>query len=362
MDDRAIARWRLHRFGLVGPGRFASPEGVVGGHLAVQAENHAQASWAIAERCSDPVDHHDLAARFDAGTYLRTHVLRPTWHYALPEDLGWLLALTGPRVRRTMAGFRREHDLDDATFEHTRSVIADAVATGPRTRAEVGAHLADAGLPGEGFVLGLVLLDAELEQVVCSGPMAGNDHTYATFADRAPHARVLDRDEAVADLALRYFTGHGPATERDLAYWATMTLTDVRAGIAAVRDQLRCFEHDGRTYWHAGDPPPDDETREPRGHLLQVLDEFHNGYQDSRHVLDVDGLVPRDRRTAVGMVLVDGQMVGDMRRTVTDTRVRFDVGLFRALRADEQTAVREAADRCGRFLDRDAEVRGLDGP
>ncbi|MTV24096.1 winged helix DNA-binding domain-containing protein [Nitriliruptoraceae bacterium ZYF776] len=95
------------------------------------------------------------------------------------------------------------------------------------------------------------------------------------------------------------------------------------------REQLRSFEHAGRRYWHAGDPPPEDETREPRGHLLLTLDEFHNGYQDSRHVIDTAGLVPAGRRTDVGMVLVDGQMVGGVRRTVSDEAVRFEVRTLR---------------------------------
>lgn len=356
VDDRAIARWRLHRFGLVGPGH-ATPEDAIGPHLAVQAENHAQSSWAIADRLAAPIRDVDLARRFDAGTYLRTHVLRSTWHVALPDDLGWLLALTAPRIRRSFVSFRREHDVDDALLERTRSTIVDAVAEGPCTRAQLGDRLRDDGLPGEGFVLGLVLMDAELEALICSGPLRDGEHTYAAFADRAPDARVLTRDVAVAELALRYFTGHGPATERDLAYWATMTLTDARAGIAAAGDRLRSFEHAGRRYWHAGDPPPADELHEPRGHLLQVLDELHNGYQDSRHVIDTDGVVPRGRRTEVGMALVDGQMVAGMRRSVTETAVRFELHPFRTLDTGERAAIDDAAARYGRFLDREPEVR-----
>jgi hypothetical protein len=163
--------------------------------------------------------------------------------------------------------------------------------------------------------LGVMMANAEMSGLVCSGAMEGKQHTYALLDERASEARRLDRDEALAELVLRYFTGHGPATERDLAYWATMTLVDVRAGLADVADQLDHFEHDGRTYWF-GQPPPDEGPSSPRAHLLQVLDEYHNGYQDSRYVLDVDGLVPRGRGATMGMALVDGQMVGELRRTI----------------------------------------------
>jgi hypothetical protein len=195
-----------------------------------------------------------------------------------------------------------------------------------------------------------VLYHAELTALICSGARREDGrHTYALLDDRAPQARRLDRAGALAELVLRYFTGHGPATERDLAYWATMTLTDVRAGLASVKGQLERLEHDGRTYWF-GEPPPPDGPLEPRGLLLQTLDEYHNGYQDSRYVLDADGIVPRGRAAPVGMVLVGGQMVGDMRRTVKPGSVRFDVGLFRPLTGDESDALHEAADRYGRFL------------
>ena len=156
-----------------------------------------------------------------------------------------------------------------------------------------------------------------------------------------PTPRRLDRDEALAEIALRYFTSHGPATERDLAYWATLTVTDVRRGIAAASDRLASFEHDGRTFWHApGDAPA---SASPAGHLLQVLDEMYRGYQDSRWVLDADGIVPRVRETAIGMALVDAQLVAAMKRTVTAKAVTFAVRPHRALRKREIEAIQDAA-------------------
>lgn len=239
MDDRAIARWRLHSLHLAGQA-FASPQDAGTGLLAVQAENHPQASWAVATRTSG-VTEREFGDIFDRGEVLRTHVLRPTWHFVRPDD------------------------------------------------------------------------------------------------------------EGLAELVLRYFTGHGPATERDLAYWAGMTLTDVRAGLAEVADQFAHVELDGRTYWY-GQPPPEAQELKPRGHLLQILDEYHNGYQDSRGVLDADGIVPPGRAANVGMVLLDGQMVGGMRRTPSSDEVTFEANLFRDLDDGEHEAPQAAAARYGRFL------------
>jgi len=358
MDARAIARWRLRTLRLSGE-RHARPEDVIGGLLGVQAENHGQASWALATRTVDTTQA-DLAGRFDAGTILRTHVLRPTWHYVLPDDIRWLLAATAPRVRRTFRIHQRDLGFDDALLDRARGVIEASLRDGPLTRTAISQRLADAGLPAADFALMLFLADAELEALVCSGPLVDGQHTYVLLDERVPSTRPRERAEAVTELVVRYFTGHGPATERDLRYWATMTLSDIRAGLAAAGDRLTSFEHDGRTYWHAGEPHEDGPI-EPRGHLLQTLDEYHNGYQDSRRVLDADGLVPHGRLASVGMALVDGQMVGGMRRRVTADRVHFDVTAFRDLADDEHAALAEAADRYGAFLDRTPVLR-LVGP
>ena len=354
MDDRVVARWRLHTLRLHGQ-TYPSPAAVVDGLLGVQAENHPQASWAVATR-TPGITEAEVAKQFDDGVILRTHVLRSTWHFVRPHDIRWLVELTAPRVRKTYVQVQRANDLDDATVEASAEAIVAALSGGDHlTRDEMGERLRDAGFPAEGQKLGVMLANAELEALICSGVMRDGQHTHALIDERAPNARRLDRDDALAEIVLRYFTGHGPATERDLAYWATLTLTDVRTGLKAVSDQLDHVEHDGRTYWF-GEPPPDDGPYEPRAHLLQYLDEYHNGYQDSRYVLDVAGIVPRGRPVSVGMVLVDGQMVGGMRRTVGATQVKFELNLFRDLAADERDAIDEAADRYSAFLGLSPEV------
>ncbi|MBW3619310.1 MAG: winged helix DNA-binding domain-containing protein [Actinobacteria bacterium] len=358
MDDRALARWRMHTLRLSGR-RYPSPTATVGGLLAVQAENHPQASWAVATRTDGTVTETGFGELFDAGAILRTHVLRPTWHFVRPDDIRWLLELTAPRVRRASRQQERELGLDGTTIGAATTAIAEAIAgEGPRTRAELGARLRDRGLPGDGPAFGIVLTHAELDGLICSGPVVDGQHTNVLLADRAPDARRLDRDTARAELVLRYVTGHGPATERDLAYWASLTLTDVRAGLADVADRLDRLDHHGRTYWFTEPPPAGDPEPEPRAHLLQVLDEYHNGYQDSRGILDAGGIVPPGRQRTVGMVLVDGQMVGGMRRRVTDAEVTFELDLHRTLDANERGAVAAAADRYGAFLERSATVVG----
>ena len=304
----------------------------------------------MASRTPDP-DQADLAALLDDGAVMRTHVLRPTWHFVRAEDIGWLLDLTGPRVRRvTGQQLRNVHGLDERSIDQAVAAVTQALASrGQLTRAQLADELRERGIPGSGQMLMILLAHAELDGLICSGRVVDGEHTYALMGERVPAPRRLGRTEALAELALRYFTGHGPATERDLAYWATLTLTDVRAGLQQVRDRLDSFQHDGRTFWHApGDAPSG--PQEPAGHLLQILDETYRGYQDSRWVLDAAGDVPRTRETATGMALVDAQLLAAMRRTIAHDHVQFDLRPYRALTPAEIEALDQAARRYGEYL------------
>src|SRR5690606_21428436 len=167
-----------------------------------------------------------------------------------------------------------------AAIDRAVAAVVEALESrGRLTRGQLAEELRERGVPADGQMLMILLAHIELDGLICSGGVAGGEHTYALMSERVPAPRRLSRTEALAELALRYFTGHGPATERDLAYWATLTLTDVRAGLREVRDRLDSFEHDGRIYWHAPGEPPEG-PQEPAGHLLQLLDEIYRGYQD----------------------------------------------------------------------------------
>ena len=354
--DRDIARWRLRSQHLVTP-HAASAGDVVRHLLAVQAENAGQAAWAVACRTAQP-EAGDLASLLDDGRVVRTHVLRPTWHFVSADDIAWLLELTAPRVKPVVDRQLAEgHGLVGASLDRAVSVVLDALADTPhQTRDRLGEVLREHGIDPGGQLLMLLLAHVELNLLVCSGRPADGTHTYARFEDRLPSPRRLDREEALGELALRYFTGHGPATDRDLAYWATLTLGDVRRGLAQVRDRLGSFEHDGRTFWHAAGDAPPTAPQQPAGHLLQILDELYRGYQDSRMVLDSDGVVPRARETAIGMALVDARMVARMRRTV-GRRAVFELTPYDGpLRPSDRNALEQAALAYGKFLGLEPEL------
>jgi hypothetical protein len=362
--DVAIARWRLGNQYLTVP-HAESVSAVMQSLLAVQAENPGQSAWAVASRTVSP-EPGDLAALLASGDVVRVHVLRPTWHYVGRADIDWLLALTGPRLVKTIdAQLLGDLDLTRRDVELLGVAALDTLSATPdRTRDEVATAVRDR-VPAlaqrvTGRTLMLLMAHLEMHRLVTSGKPRDGDHTYATYESRVGsriHPDGFDRDEALAQLALRYFTGHGPATVRDLAYWATLTITDVRRGLDAVHDQLDCFEHDGRTFWHSPGEPPK-QPGSPVGHLLQLLDEIYRGYQDSRWVLDAGGVVPRRRESTIGIALLDGQLAAGMRRTLTASQVQFELTPYRPLSAGERRAMEEAANRYGDYLGLPATILG----
>lgn len=363
--DRLIAAWRLRNQRLTAPHEGSAAD-VVRRLTCVQAENPSQSAWAVATRTQHP-DASDLAGLLESGKVLRTHVLRSTWHYASRDDLDWLLALTGPRLQQlTGRQLREEAELEPAAVERLGALVLELLADRPdRTRGEITEALrersADLGEGLTGRTVMTLMAHLEMGRLVCSGRPRDGEHTYASWADRVPSRVALhdfDREEALARIARRYLTGHGPATVKDLAYWATLTATEARRGVEANGDRLASFDHDGRTFWHLAEdvPPTADESPQPRGHLLQLLDETYRGYQDSRWVLDADGVVPRGRETAIGIALVDGQLVAGMKRTVARGTVRFDLTPHRPLTADDRAVIDEAAQRYGAFLDLEPQV------
>jgi len=356
LGGRAIARWRLRSQRVSGPERFASASAAVRGLLGVQAENHAGAAWAVATRTSEP-DMTSFDRQFDQGAFLRTHVLRPTWHYVHQEDIRWLLALTAPRIRRSLRYQQQALGVPDAALERARRVIVDALDGGAHlTRGALAPYLREEGLGFDGPHLTLFTFDAELEALVCSGRMQGGEQTYAMLEARAPDARQRSRSEALAEIALRYVRGHGPTTEADLAYWAGLTLTDVRRGLTEVAGQLRSFELDGRTYWYEGEMPAD-EPAAPPGHLLLILDELYRGYERrSRMHIDVAGAHPPGREAAIGMALLDGQLIGTWQRRTTRAAATFVLSPYRQLDVHEVAALDDAAERYGRFAGRTTAV------
>jgi winged helix DNA-binding protein len=285
---------------------------------AVQAQDYPAALWGLGLRLRNATSAR-LQQAFADGKFLRTHVLRPTWHFVAPADIRWMLALTGPRIKSVIRSYTR-FGLDDEVFARATAVIARAVEGGQsRTRAEVAAALRQAGFSVDGPLVSHMLGWAELEGVITSGPPRGRQHTYALLEERVPPAPALDRDEAVAELTWRYFNSHGPALVQDCGWWSGLTLSDIRRGLELNRCRLEAVSVDGRTYWTG---PECSFSMQNSVHLLPNFDEYTVAYRFRDLYFDAELGRSRNPREDVpfrDVILARGRVAGRWKRATRES-------------------------------------------
>lgn len=384
-------------------GAPVDPLVVVRDAVAVQAQDAPLARWGIGMRSGQD----DVAVRalLAAGRLVRTHVLRPTWHYVLPEDLRWLLALSQERIERSLAARHRQVGITEALLDRAFAEISEALAGGAAlTRKQLHPLLPTSGYPAQGELVGHLLMVAELRGLICSGPPAGPQHTYVLLDEVVPAAPVPPREEMVRELTRRFLAGHGPATPRELARWAPVTQTEARAAMAdldlasaEVGDvrvwwdpTVRSAPHDGGTRRSADfeDEDPEDEdpedpedrargrrdviagsthpavtSRNPgarRALLLGVFDEAFLTYLAPSYPR-TPGHPWGDRPPSAapsggGPVICDLREVGVWkRRHVRAGTTRVELDLSPVVTADQREAIAAEAARLARFEGRELE-------
>jgi hypothetical protein len=333
-----------------------TPAEVVSWLGAVQSQDYPAAKWAVAQRTLNATDA-ALDEAFDSGAIVRTHVMRPTWHFVAPADIRWLLALTAPRVDAICRSYYRKFDLTDAVFAQSHAALVSALQGGRHlTRTELGAVLRKARVlrPDDTPMrLGFVMMRAELDAVVCSGPRRGKQFTYALLDERIPPVRALTRDQALAELVRRFFTSHGPAAVRDFAWWSGLTVADTKAGLDAVKSSLVEATVNGTSYWGPrGRRAP---TATPSGaYLLPAYDEALLAYRDNR--VDLGARGPQVLRDNGQIVVIDGRSAGTWRRTINAKAVAIEATPFVAFDTRDTAAITAAAKRYGRFMNMPVDV------
>lgn len=337
---------RLHAQGLDHP-RFDSASAVVHHLGAVQAQLPDLAMWAVGRRTTG-LTLADLQREFARGDILRTHVLRPTWHFVAPDDIGWLLALTAPRIARLIAATNRGIGVTEEHMDRGARTIAAAVsADRPLTRAELAAHLAEAGLPHHGQALAHLVMHAEIHALIVNGPMRGKQHTYVPLTARPVD---LTRDQLLAAAAVRYGRGHGPFRAKDLAWWTSLTLTDSRRAIQLADLPLMTIA--GEPYAYV-DPPEDRET--PRAMLLPNYDEYISYARDAADYAVFAGS-PVDIMRGAGLLMVDGHLAGLWSRSISATTLTIHITTSHRVTASLRRAIHAEAARFGAFVDREPDV------
>ena len=330
---------------LAGP-RAPDAAAAVRGLLAAQAQDLPGALTSAALRTASG-SRDGVVAALAAGELVRSWPMRGTLHLTAAADLPWLLDLTAARMLATTAARRRELGLDEEALARARAV-AEAALTGRALRREdLLAAWSAAGLDvtaGRGYHL---LHHLAVAQVVCLGPLEGSEQLVVLLAEHVPAPRRLEREEALAELALRYYRGHGPATARDLARWAGLTAGDARTGTALARPALEVLDVDGTEHLLAPEVPPllaAHRADAARALLLPGFDEYLLGYADRGAVLPAEfasRIVPGGNGVFRPVVVDAGQVVGTWRSTGRGRVRRLEAEPFTTFRAEVAAVLHE---------------------
>lgn len=321
-------------------------------HLgAVQAQDYTAAKWALGLRARDSGDG-AIERAFNDGRILRMHILRPTWHFVLPEDIRWMLDLTVARVKSHLAASNRKLGLDEVLFAKTNAAIVNALdGHNYLTRQELDRILDGIGIKTDVQRLAHIIMQAELDGLICSGPRRGKQFTYALLEERVPGSNRLDPKQSLAELARRYFTSHGPAQLKDFAWWSGLATKEASEALERVKTSLEQVTCDARTFWSA----PQRDVRvpdSPRALLLSLYDEYTIAYRDRS---DISGTREIERMISRGnafsaVIIVNGRVAGAWRRAVNGQSIEIRLHPFRDLDDEEQEAVEAEVARYGKFF------------
>jgi Winged helix DNA-binding domain len=357
MTSREFLRHRLINQRII-RGARKSPSEVVAWLGAMQAQDYSGALWAIGLRSVGAVEA-DVERAIAERTILRTWPMRGTLHFVAAADVRWMLALLTPRIVAGSAARARQLELDDAIFTRSRKIFIRALQGGRALQRDAMCALLEcAKIPTAGQRGYHILWRLAQEGILCFGTRAGGQHTFALLDEWAPDAKTMDREQALGELARRYFTGHGPATLQDFVWWSGLKISDGKAGLAMAAAHLSRETMDGVDYWMPQSllSPGDDAAPV---HLLPGFDQYMLGYADRSAALDPlhsQKIVPGNNGMFMPTIVARGRVAGTWKRVFKRRGIVIEARPFAPLNKTEMRAFAAAARRYGDFMGMPVEV------
>jgi hypothetical protein len=320
---------------------------------AMQAQDYAMAKWAIGVRIPDSTDKM-VETAINNGEIVRTHLLRPTWHFVSAKDIYWMIELTAPQIKASLRSRNKELELSETIFSKSNNIIATALEGGHHlTREELKTKLEKAKIAIDDNRASHILLQAELDGIVCSGAITEGKQTYALLRERVPITKPLTKEEALEKLARKYFRSHCPATLQDFVWWSGLTIIDAKHALEMMKADLVSETIDSHTYWFANFSPIP-RTDKESAYLLPAYDEYLISYKNRSASLPFDN----HKRTISNngifrpVILVNGQVIGIWKRTIQKNKVIVETEFFRQIDTAIKILVEKEAVIFAHFLGR----------
>ncbi len=329
---------------------FETVKELVGWMGAIQAQDFNQAKWAIGIRMPHLTEQ-QIESSFNNGEIIRTHLMRPTWHFVSSDDIYWMLELTAPQIKATTKSRNRDLELNQTVIKKSQEILIKALEGNKSlTREELNIHLNLSGINTEKQRLPHILMEAEIEGIICSGGTQGKKHTYALLAERVPVKKTLPREEALALLAKKYFTSHGPATLPDFVWWSGLPVSDARKALEMNKEAFISKTLGSEIYWFANNISIP-ATLPNSIYLLPAFDEFLISYKNRTAVITADNHKKAISENGIfrPVILVNGQISGLWKRTIKNDTVIIETEYFRPQNKSEECLISLAAETVGLF-------------
>jgi hypothetical protein len=359
-----IARLRLQALGLAGPPVASDAAGVVGHHLAMQAQDLPASRWAVGSRLPEGTEA-DVFAAYDAGLIVRSWPMRGTVHVVAAGDLPWMLEHLGDRALMGVKSRWGYLGIDEAFLERARDVAVELLEGGGRaTRAELMEACREAGLEMTGQRSYHTVWYLSQTGTLVQGPTRDGEHELVLLEEWIPESPVLDRPGALRELGARYLRARGPATVDDLVHWTKLTKTDARKALEVDGETIVEVEGPGGPYRMLGEHldtlDPGSAEADRTVLALAAFDEHLLGYRIRDCVLDPEHarLVDPGRNGVFRWTLVAGaRVVATWKRIRRKRYVLVETAPFRPLSGEIEKAIPGAIEAWGRFAGVDVEVR-----
>jgi len=353
MTHQDISHHRLFSQKLLG-NNASSPQEVVKHLGAMQAQDYSMAKWAIGSRCD--ATEKEIEEAINSGKIIRTHILRPTWHFVSADDIHWMLDVSGPQVKRIILAETKKQGYDEKEFDKINSRIEKMLSGNNHlTRDEIIQELNIKKIAGEYYLSPvLIMMYAELEGLVCNGKMKGKQMTYALLEERVskPKSSKLTKEEGLAKLALKYFESHGPSTLLDFSWWSGFPSTICKQIINAIELQLNSFEIDGLKYWFGKDDSLENSFRESV-HFIAAFDEILISYKtrEASILLEHQSKAFTNNGIFKPVILENSKVIGTWKRTIKKDHAKIETQFFNETESHKKTILFEGIKAFENYLE-----------
>lgn len=336
-----------------------SPEDVVAWMGAIQAQDYAGAKWSLGLRLPNGTEA-DIDQAIARKAIVRTWPMRGTLHFVAADDVRWMLKLLTPRIIAGSAGRNRQLELDDTIFNKSQDLLIAAMQGGKQLmRSDVYAVLENAGVTTAGQRGIHIINHLAQKQVLCHGVHNEKQPTYALLDEWIPVSKNLERKEALAELALRYFKSHGPATLNDFVWWSGLKISDAKEGLNAVSSMLEQMDFEGKTYWAEADHPELSAIQST--FLLPGFDEYMLGYTDRTLILAAQHagkIVPGNNGMFMPTIVVDGKVKGLWKRVLKKDKISIEILPFEKFTKAKIKLIAAGAKKYGHYLGKNVSLIG----